>query len=548
MSLQAYRTAAATTAALNPSGAAVSTSCVATATPQLLLLSRTPRQDNDHSRHVSMRARPGVSSLPIPRSAHLLAARQARFFSNTAGSSGRGAYAIAARRPMAMSVPSSSVASSLSETRRPTALRNSTASTGPAWDGTYEAVVVGGGPAGITVVGNLLEQRIEPIFWVDERFNGGRVNRCYREVPSNTKVGLFVDFATAVAPFRKIVSSTPSRSRWEEPSESDGVVVGGKPDKLRALRELDQGKGCRLGYAADMCLMLTEGLRKTPGIHSQQAKVKQAVLDDDSSRWTVKLGNSTQSGKQLPDIQAKRLVLCTGSSPNNNSLPVDVPSLHTLDLDCALSPTLLTTTLSPLGPTTIAVIGASHSAILVLMNLYNLASSTKPDLHIRWFTRHPLRYAEYMDGWILHDNTGLKGEAATWAKQNLEPETFDSSDVSKYITKVAYDKGDEKQTFEEHLQGCDFSVQAIGYSRDPIPELKTKAGESITPVFDHETGKFSYSIEGNVSSQAEGKLPTLFGAGIAWPERVKDPHGNVEYAVGFFKFMKFVKKVVPGWQ
>lgn len=47
----------------------------------------------------------------------------------------------------------------------------------------YEAVVVGAGPAGIAVVGNLLEQKKSPILWVDEVFEGGRLNKYYREVP-----------------------------------------------------------------------------------------------------------------------------------------------------------------------------------------------------------------------------------------------------------------------------------------------------------------------------------------------------------------------------
>lgn len=39
----------------------------------------------------------------------------------------------------------------------------------------------------------------------------------------------------------------------------------------------------------------------------------------------------------------------------------------------------------------------------------------------------------------------------------------------------------------------------------------------------------------------------LFGMGIAFPERVTDPVGNVEYAVGLFKFMKGAKRMVPEW-
>jgi len=47
----------------------------------------------------------------------------------------------------------------------------------------YEAVVVGAGPAGVAVVGNLLEQNRKPILWVDDLFQGGRLNKYYREVP-----------------------------------------------------------------------------------------------------------------------------------------------------------------------------------------------------------------------------------------------------------------------------------------------------------------------------------------------------------------------------
>ena len=153
-----------------------------------------------------------------------------------------------------------------------------------------------------------------------------------------------------------------------------------------------------------------------------------------------------------------------------------------------------------------------------------------------------------MDGWILRDNTGLKGEAATWAKENLEPEVMNQSDVSKYMERIDYEAGQEKGTFEKRIPGSDYYVQAIGYSPDPLPKLKTSSGWDIIPHFDHEKGSFDYS-RGDKSSTLEEmvRLPGLYGAGIAFPERVKDPHGNVEMAVGFGKFMRFVKRVVNDW-
>jgi hypothetical protein len=458
---------------------------------------------------------------------------------------GFGPFGASPRRFRPVATP---VAMSGLSTQKNTIRRNTTVAGPYGCPDEYAAVVVGAGPAGVTCVGNLLERKVEPILWVDDGFNGGRVNRKYREVPSNTKVALFIDFATAVAPFRKIVSNTPSRSRWEEPSESDGVVVSGKPDKLQDLRQLDQTKGCELSHAADMVLMLTEGLKRTPGVITQQGRVSEAVLDEQTGKWAMQIESCKPSETDITSAKAQRVILCTGSSPTEQPLPECAVGAARLDLDTALSPTLLSEKLSPLGPTTVSVIGASHSAILVLRNLYNLASSGKADLKIRWFTRHALRYAEFMDGWILRDNTGLKGEVAVWAKANLEPEVFPKSDVSKYVEAISYKANEEEETFKKHLPGSDFICQAIGYTRDPIPTLKTATGKEIKPYYNHEKGSFDYVKESECGSIGNlAKLPGLYGAGIAWPEQVKDPHGNVEYAVGFFKFMKFVKRVSPDW-
>ena len=414
----------------------------------------------------------------------------------------------------------------------------------------YAAVVVGAGSAGITVVGNLLEQGLEPILWVDDGFDAGRVNRMYREVMSNTQVWLMVAYAEYISVFRKILSGVSSKDIWKGRGQDSGDTVkdAGGEDRLSAMRDMDQQEYCELSYAADMLLMFSEELKKFPVVISQIGWVDNAELDENAShseRWTVQI--NTESATKT--VQTQRLILCQGAHPIDDDLPVHIPNIRPLDLDVALSMTRLTEMLGDSGPTTVGVIGASHSAIIVLMHLYRIASERNRDLRIRWFTRHHLRYAVQMEGWILRDTTGLKGVPAQWAADNLEPGTLPLSDVSNYLTKVGYKKGEDVGTFDEELPGCEYYIQAIGYRSNPTPELRYSSGKEITPYFNYVKGSFHLTPEeSEIGAKGDrAKIPGLYGSGIAWPERVQDPHGNIELAVGFLKFMKFVRREIPEW-
>ncbi|RQM06011.1 hypothetical protein DH86_00002561 [Scytalidium sp. 3C] len=381
----------------------------------------------------------------------------------------------------------------------------------------YEAVVVGAGSAGIAVVGNLLEQQKRPIFWVDDRFHGGRLDKYYRKVPSNTKVKRFLGYAEGIKVFRDIAEETPS------------------PNAITRLKALDQEDTCQISDAADLCVMLTEGLDESKGVYKQFGRTSRASWTD-AEKWSVTIEPLDEKLQDLTTISADRLVLCQGSVPASGPLPVS--GFQEIGLDPALDPPKLAQILPSTTPVTVGVIGASHSAILVLRNLYNLASSTHPQLRIKWFTRHELRYAEERDGWIFRDNTGLKGAVATWARENLEEDKLLHSEVNKYLEKVATSREKEQDTYKQHLPSCTHVIQAIGYTRSPSPVLE-RDGKPLEAFYDHTTGGF-LDKDGQ-------KIRGLYAAGIAWPERVVDPEGNVEYAVGLFKFMNYLKRVVPGW-
>lgn len=112
--------------------------------------------------------------------------------------------------------------------------------------------------------------------------------------------------------------------------------------------------------------------------------------------------------------------------------------------------------------------------------------------------------------------------------------------MSRHLVKIPTTRGpEEAETYARELVGCTHACQAVGYKVDALPELRVE-GRTVAPRFDHVTGGFADGEDG-------ARIPGLFGAGIAFPERVVDPEGNVEYAVGLFKFMNFMKKVIPGW-
>ncbi|CZT45920.1 uncharacterized protein RSE6_06277 [Rhynchosporium secalis] len=383
-------------------------------------------------------------------------------------------------------------------------------------DTKYEAVVVGAGPAGIAVVGNLLEQKRGPILWVDHELKAGRLNKYYREVPSNTKVKRFVTYAEGVTPFLDIAKETRT------------------PNAYTHLKSLDQEDTCHIAQAADLCLMLTEGLNESKGVHKQLGNVSDASWSD-STNWNVTVTSPDEKFPGPTSVSADLLVLCTGSAPTKRPLPVD--GLKDIGLDPALNPPLLAKLISKTSNQTVGVIGASHSAILVLRNLYNLAQSTHPNLKVLWFTRHSLRYAEERDGWIFRDNTGLKGAVATWAKENLEEDVSASSDVSKYITKINTHT-DEEEAYKRHLPTCTHVVQAVGFRQNKLPML-TRNGEEFKAVYNNRTAEFT--------DEKGEEVKNLYAAGIAWPEQVTDPEGNVEHAVGLAKFMNYLKRVVPQW-
>jgi thioredoxin reductase len=371
----------------------------------------------------------------------------------------------------------------------------------------YDAVIIGAGPGGLTAASTLLDEGLS-ICMIDPYFKAGRIQEKYREVPSNTKVKLFAQWATATQAFSKVIEEAPEKNPYAK------------------MLTFDQDQGCMLGDAINIAQMLSDGLRQDERVDSIEGKA--TTLRHTEGHWV------------LPEhhITARKVVFAQGSHPRK---PVGalkgmkkMANVEYIRLDTCLKPSELRTAVGK--GSVVGVVGSSHSAVLAMKNLYEIEG-----VKIVNFYRSKLLYAEYKDDWILYDNTGLKGVAADWGKDVLEnppdPEKLRRVDIRESIKKHY---GDEFAAYKEELAGCTHLIAAIGYRNNRMPDVTGVTGLEGNPIFDPHTGNFKFA-------ENLGPIPGLHGVGIAYPETVTDKVGNVESAVGWFKFMKFMKRVVPEW-
>lgn len=343
-------------------------------------------------------------------------------------------------------------------------------------------LVVGAGPAGYAVVSTLLDAGSQPIAWVDPEFRSGRL-ASYLDVPSNTKVKLFEKFAT-----------TPS------------CMSKGAETAVEDFKTKDPEKGCQLAAAQSMVVKLSESLHQH---HADQVKARRGVISSlalNSGIWDINQGLLT----------ADRVFLATGSHPRDDQL---YPGLTNVPLDDALIPSKLSGQVTPAD--TVCVVGSSHSAILVLMNLLELKNGPR----VVNLYRSSLKYAKFRDdGTISLDNTGLKGTAADWAREKVDSGQLERTGKLRRIDTTKHDPA-------EALKACTKLVIAVGFERNALPKITVDGKQLQCIQHDKHTGSI---------------LPDkLFGFGIAFPEEVTDAEfGHKEANVGLWKFMRFARRVL----
>lgn len=339
----------------------------------------------------------------------------------------------------------------------------------------YHWAIIGAGPAGIATLGNLLDAGVAPneIVWIDPHFAVGDFGQLWRNVPSNTKVSLFLKFLQACQSFDY------------QTCQEDFALNHAVPSKT-----------CQLGLMADPLLWVTTHLRKK--VTSIEDYADNISLSH--RQWHIKL-------RQSEAITAKNVVLAVGAESKHlkYSMPEIIPLQDAMDSErihrhCQKD-------------NTIAVFGSSHSAMLVLRNL--VESGVKKIIN---FYRTPLRYAVYLEDWILFDDTGLKGPTADWARANIDGE------LPHNLERIY----SNNENVEHFLPQCDKVIYAVGFERRTLPVIEN-------------VGHVSYIEECGIIA------PGLFGIGIAFPEGKYNRLGIYEYRVGLWKFMDYLQRVMPIW-
>lgn len=282
----------------------------------------------------------------------------------------------------------------------------------------YKWAVIGAGPAGIAIVGSLLDGGVcsDEIVWVDPYFAVGDFGTLWRNVPSNTKVKLFLKFVNTIKSF----SITKDVQNY-------------------ALFKINPENTCKIQLMADVLHQISMQLQKK--VVSYQNIATQIKLY--KNKWQIIL--------KKDQLIADKVVLAIGAEAKI----LDYPFPH-LSLAQAMDDQLINTIVKPRD--TIAVFGSSHSAILVLKNLLTNGGANK----VINFYRSALRFAVDLGGQILFDDTGLKGTTADWAKMHI------CGELPKNLIRIPF----SRENVMSHAQTITSAVYAIGFKRKKLPFIE----------------------------------------------------------------------------
>ncbi|OIN83322.1 FAD-dependent oxidoreductase [Francisella sp. TX07-6608] len=278
----------------------------------------------------------------------------------------------------------------------------------------YKWAVVGAGPAGMTVVGQLLDNGIKArdILWLDPSFNVGDFGSKWGEVSSNTTVELFLRFLNDIQAFE--YAKKAYKFAIDDYAKQGFTQL---KDVSEPLQWITKNLLQKVDYSFDTISSM---------------KIAQGVWNLYGTR---------------ENYIAEKVVLATGSlakSLNIHNFEITKEIL----LAKALAPSKLKNELCK--GDNVAVFGSSHSAMIIIRNLLELGVEDVAN-----FYQQPLRYAVNMGDWTLYDNSGLKGETAKWVRENIS-QNLDSR-VKRYLS--------TDEEINKHLHKYTKVIYAVGFEQ-----------------------------------------------------------------------------------
>ena len=460
--------------------------------------------------------------------------------------------------------------------------------------------VIGDGPAGLMLVLHLLN-KVKTIHWYGENSKpgAGKLNR-YNRVPANTHLkylsaffreqlgwhpdgglqSISEDQSSDLVSIAEVMSRNSIEFKQDlqylyeiaavESSKSSTNFNTSGPNghcDLNLLARLLAHMGGMLAELASTSASTSRSLQDELGIKSTVRyhfeRVEDIIHADPSARWKI-LARSCKT-EIVDDV-----VLAVGPKPRVAGSPwlrnchAEMISLYT-----ALDPHQLVQEVD--NTDVVAVLGLSHSALLVLRNLIEEVTVR----HVKCFYKKPLCYykelsiaqldefsttddiIEYIrdyikcnepglfpDGkadFLIHDNYGVKGLAAMFANTQIIQDEKRAGitchdDKGNIFTLPHYVSTRPEQVsfhpvqhtdkpdldLERKLDGVTKIIHAVGLERAPLPRIHYKGRRWIDKEvsYDRSSCRITYCQKNKLDTdeREERHFPGLYGAGHAFPE------------------------------
>lgn len=364
-----------------------------------------------------------------------------------------------------------------------------------------EYLIIGAGPAALCLIPQLLKAKMDPasIMWVDPRFSLGDFGGILSEgssVPGNT----------AVSSYRQVIEGIYHALPAVRPP----------PFPVFAFDKLSPSMVPSLKIAAEPLLYISTQLENiVHPIRGIATKVEKSL--------NYFITEIIQANNQPLILRSKRVILAIGAQPKTLSLPSSCAHIITVKPEIAFIYSQLKHYMeSQKNISRVAVIGSSHSAALASMHLLQLGCRVKQFMNKKYLFAQT-KIAPDGSRFTQFDNTGLKGEVATFTRKLING---DFPYLENHFTSVLIeDKKQAQLLLTDHLPHCSHVITAIGYEARPSVTVN---GLSVSELKHN-----SYTTEFS-------EIPGLFGIGIAFPQQKKAVSGEIEFAVGVSKFWNTV--------